>query len=185
MRKHEYRGKRIDNGQWVFGSLVESEEGIFIFDRKEWNSPIAEEPEYSSQGMGCGLEDRSIHDRYEAMEYGWEEAVSRYTEQCPDFYEVHPETVGEYSGYILPEDKRKIFEGDRFKVINDSGKEVEVICEFGMARRTIMGNEVDISCFYFLVSEYDGKKTFPIVKNYAGVHDLSMFRYVGTVHDDK
>ncbi|NSL93880.1 hypothetical protein [Acetobacter syzygii] len=44
------------------------------------------EPEYHDQGMGCGLEDRGIHDRYEAMAYGWEQAMER---ACSEF----PETV--------------------------------------------------------------------------------------------
>lgn len=35
------------------------------------------EPEYHEQGMGCGLEDRGITDRYQAMEYGWEKAMER------------------------------------------------------------------------------------------------------------
>ena len=34
-------------------------------------------PEYHYQGMGCGLEDRGITDRYEAMRYGWDEALER------------------------------------------------------------------------------------------------------------
>ena len=34
-------------------------------------------PEYSYDGMGCGLEDRNITDRYEAMKYGWDEALER------------------------------------------------------------------------------------------------------------
>jgi len=32
-------------------------------------------PEYHEQGMGCGLEDRCITDRYEAMRYGWDCAI--------------------------------------------------------------------------------------------------------------
>lgn len=35
------------------------------------------EPEYHHQGMGCGLEDRNINDRYDAMEYGWDQAMER------------------------------------------------------------------------------------------------------------
>ena len=33
------------------------------------------------QGLGCGVEDRGIHDRYEAAEYGYEDALER----CADF----------------------------------------------------------------------------------------------------
>lgn len=35
------------------------------------------EPEYHDQGMGCGLEDRGITDRYDAMAHGWEQAMER------------------------------------------------------------------------------------------------------------
>jgi hypothetical protein len=34
-------------------------------------------PEYHDEGMGCGLEDRNITDRYEAMAFGWEQAMGR------------------------------------------------------------------------------------------------------------
>ena len=32
------------------------------------------------QGLGCGVEDRGIHDRYEAAEYGYEDALERCAE---------------------------------------------------------------------------------------------------------
>lgn len=37
--------------------------------------------EYHAQAMGCGLEDRMIHDRYDAMRYGWDELMERVREQ--------------------------------------------------------------------------------------------------------
>ena len=33
---------------------------------------VFEEYPYHYEAMGCGLEDRNITDRYEAMAYGWE-----------------------------------------------------------------------------------------------------------------
>ena len=39
-----------------------------------------DELEYHRFGMGCGLEDRDIIDRYEAMEYGWERAIEQVAE---------------------------------------------------------------------------------------------------------
>ena len=41
-------------------------------------------PEYHCHGMGCGLEDRGIHDRYEAMAYGWDQAMERVCSEFPD-----------------------------------------------------------------------------------------------------
>lgn len=35
------------------------------------------EPQYHYEGMGCGLEDRGITDRYDACRYGWDEAMER------------------------------------------------------------------------------------------------------------
>lgn len=41
-------------------------------------------PEYHSEAMGCGLEDRGIRDRYEAMQHGWDCAIERCQEAIPD-----------------------------------------------------------------------------------------------------
>ncbi|CAH1462881.1 Uncharacterised protein [Klebsiella pneumoniae] len=42
------------------------------------------EPQCHDEGMGCGLEDRGITDRYEACYYGWNEAMERiYGEVIP------------------------------------------------------------------------------------------------------
>ncbi|CAH5546033.1 hypothetical protein [Klebsiella pneumoniae] len=42
------------------------------------------EPQYHDEGMGCGLEDRGITDRYYACRYGWDEAMERiYGEVIP------------------------------------------------------------------------------------------------------
>lgn len=42
------------------------------------------EPQYHEIGMGCGLEDRGITDRYEAMRHGWDAAMERvYGEVIP------------------------------------------------------------------------------------------------------
>ncbi|MCA6954803.1 hypothetical protein [Pectobacterium polaris] len=42
------------------------------------------EPQYHESGMGCGLEDKNITDRYEAMQHGWDAAMERvYSEVIP------------------------------------------------------------------------------------------------------
>jgi hypothetical protein len=40
-------------------------------------------PKFHRQGLGCGLEDRGITDRYEAAEYGWRDCEERMLEQGP------------------------------------------------------------------------------------------------------
>lgn len=45
---------------------------------------LSNEPQYHDEGMGCGLEDRGITDRYDACRYGWDEAIERiYGEVIP------------------------------------------------------------------------------------------------------
>lgn len=53
---------------------------------KAWESFRAsfQDIEYHSQGMGCGLEDRGITDRYEACAHGWECALDRVAEIMPE-----------------------------------------------------------------------------------------------------
>lgn len=41
-------------------------------------------PELHSQALGCGVEDRNIHDRYEAAEYGWQDGVDKAIERVPE-----------------------------------------------------------------------------------------------------
>ena len=47
-------------------------------------------PEYHDSAMGCGLEDRNITNRYEAMRYGWECAIDRVAERLPPLYAAPP-----------------------------------------------------------------------------------------------
>jgi len=59
----------------------------FIDGKKTFQEAVAEERErvmaeiediqYNSQAEGCGLEDLSITDRYEAMEYGWKQCKEK------------------------------------------------------------------------------------------------------------
>ena len=60
---------------------------LHLRDLEEENKKLREitnEIEYHTQGMGCGLEDLGITDRYEAMNYGWEEAMKRVEEALRD-----------------------------------------------------------------------------------------------------
>lgn len=45
------------------------------------------QPDYQYDGMGCGIEDRGIVDRYEAARYGWDEAIERIYSEVISFSE--------------------------------------------------------------------------------------------------
>lgn len=53
-------------------------------------------PEYHYEAMGCGLEDRGITDKYDAMRYGWDEAIERCAERIPKkLFELPPDAQAE------------------------------------------------------------------------------------------
>ena len=88
--------------------MIKAHDGHFIFDQ-DFNA-IHEDPEYHEQGMGCGLEDRNITDRYEAMAHGWDCALEKVVEELPEYIEVDPDTIGQYVGKNL--DGVSVYEGD-------------------------------------------------------------------------
>jgi uncharacterized phage protein (TIGR01671 family) len=116
MREILFRGKSVDDGEWVFGSLISGPGKNFILEVDQDVNP--EPPEYHSQGMGCGLEDRNITDRYEAMEHGFQSGVDVIQESLPEYIEVDKKTIGQYTGLKDVNDVR-IFEGDLVKIYHN------------------------------------------------------------------
>jgi len=104
-------------------------------------------------------------------------------------YERHELTYGRPESWILMQftgfhdkNKKDIYEGDIINFINVDGNSINTICKFGIARREIFENVVDIMGFYFELP--DGRKTFPIVNNYAGKHDLELFEVIGNIYQN-
>lgn len=67
-------------------------------------------PDYHYQGMGCGLEDRGIADRYEAMPPGWDEAIERCSSEVVDPLLARINELEEMLKWYIEEDE--INEGD-------------------------------------------------------------------------
>lgn len=97
-------------------------------------------------------------------------------------YHVDPATIGQFTGLIDKKGKR-VFEGDIIKLVTADYEEITITCEFGPVRRQIFENEVEITGFYFVRSN-DGRKTFPITRNYLGKHDTEIWEVIGNIHDN-
>lgn len=97
MREIKFRGKRIDNGEWVYGDLIENQGRFFIYHatsettlKDEDNSIVvfAEEVNLGTVGQFTGQKDRNGKEIYEGdilryMNNGIEESVVEY--DCGEF----------------------------------------------------------------------------------------------------
>ena len=80
----KFTGWENGGGQLIAGELCELVKALEA-DIAQGVEPVdIEWPEYNHEAMGCGLEDKNITDRYDAMQYGWNEAIDRVSACLPE-----------------------------------------------------------------------------------------------------
>jgi uncharacterized phage protein (TIGR01671 family) len=127
MREIIFRGKRVDNGDWVEGSLVNNV--FFHVDTKGAIPYIINPYEY---------------EEYDCMEDIGELAV-----------EVAPETVGQYTG-LKDRNGKMIFEGDVVHVDNyDEGWDSTVVFKGGAFAIDVEGKDYDYTAIGWVEYEME------------------------------
>ncbi|KAF6584975.1 YopX family protein [Paenibacillus sp. EKM211P] len=97
MRDIKFRGKRLDNGEWVFGDIWQHNGRVDIVDHRAQSHPVAHE----TVGQYTGLRDRDNKEIYEGdilkrdwQEHSLEDDIGHVSFQDGGFVLHLPGTVG-------------------------------------------------------------------------------------------
>ncbi|HDU5733488.1 TPA: hypothetical protein RFV79_001275 [Klebsiella pneumoniae] len=79
-----WKGRSIEMDKLAAENVALALENVAMKQIVDYVTNLDNEPQYHAEGMGCGLEDLGITDRYDACRYGWDEAMERiYGEVIP------------------------------------------------------------------------------------------------------
>ena len=153
MREIIFRGKRVDNGEWVYGQLISKK---------------------------C-VRDNGMPDRYfDWVEcnysYIYEDNIENNIEEYPTkFVEVIPETIGQFTG-LYDKDKKPIYEGDIIDIhqtINGYNQFVIEYKDYGFGAKYYNQKENKAIRWY----EYDLDELFDVNESEKEIE------VIGNIHD--
>lgn len=159
-----FRGKRVDNGEWVYGNLVH----IFTADL----ICIVVTPEYTDQEL------KDFQSYKNSGDISVAGCMARFKNCIDRFvkYEVLPETVGQYTG-LNDKNGKKIFEGD---IIRWEWMKIWSPYHEGFPGK--LGSNTEVATVEFKNGCFE-PLTHPICNGIEKLTSGVQFEVVGNIHD--
>lgn len=117
-----WKGRSVEMDKLAAENVALALENVAMKQIVDSVTNLDNEPQYHSEGMGCGLEDRGITDRYDACRYGWDEAMERvYGEVIPCADELDFSATDVYVAGIKADGVEEFVSNTVHKIFDESG----------------------------------------------------------------
>lgn len=138
-----------------------------------------QEMKYPIEGIGCGLEDLGITDRYEAAEYGWNEAVDMVSDIVQNHISDTDNNEGIPEEERLPENENaaRIIYGSRPEITKKLSVAVEKYINPSNDPRIYWAKEVTFDAYTTHAIRVDYMKFKPVNNTVSGIEKGDFYCY--------